>query len=136
MCTLFFSLCFVLVYRSLPTKSLHKWKHCALKCSKRIWVRNSQETAKLGLQRITPWCRKHGEKHGIHRQTMASLSFSCPGKAWEYFSGHISRAWDSRETMGHHLLVILNSMENHGKHGTAFSHDCRQHGEHGNSLFS
>ena len=59
----------------------------------------------------------------------ASLSFSCSGKAWEYFSGYISRAWYSMETVGHHLLVILNSMENHGKHGTAFSHDHRQHGK-------
>ena len=44
------------------------------------------------------------------------------------FSGHISRAWISMETMGHHLLVILNSMEKHGKHGALFSHDFRQHG--------
>ena len=40
------------------------------------------------------------------------------------------------ETMGHHILIILNSMEKHGKHGVVFSHDFRQHGEHGNSLFS
>ena len=51
-------------------------------------------------------------------------------------SGHVSRAWISMETMGHHLLVILNSMEKHGKHGALFSHDFRQQGEHGNSLFA
>ena len=59
-------------------------------------------------------------------------------KSWEYFSGHISRAWISMETMGHHLLVILNSMEKHGKHGTLFSHisdGMGTHREHGNSLF-
>ena len=35
----------------------------------------------------------------------------------------------SMETMGHHLLIILNSMEKHGKHGALFSHDFRQHGK-------
>ena len=49
------------------------------------------------------------------------------GKQENIFSGQINRAWISMETMGHHLLVILNSMENHGKHGTAFSYDFRQH---------
>ena len=65
----------------------------------------------------------------------ASLAFPCSAKAWGsmesmgIFSGHISRAWISIETMGHHLLVILNSTEKHGKHGTLFSHDFRQHGK-------
>ena len=49
------------------------------------------------------------------------------GKQGNIFSGQINRAWISMETMGHHLLVILNSMENYGKHGTAFSYDFRQH---------
>ena len=51
------------------------------------------------------------------------------GEAWENFLGHVNRAWISMETMGLHLLVILNSMENHGKHGTAFSYDFKQHGK-------
>ena len=65
----------------------------------------------------------------------ASLAFPCSAKAllsmesMGTFSGHISRAWISMETMGHHLLVILNSMEKHGKHGALFSHDFRQHGK-------
>ena len=53
------------------------------------------------------------------------------GEAWEYFSGHINRAWISMETMGLHLLVILNGMENHGKQGTAFlmiSNSMEKHG--------
>ena len=65
--------------------------------------------------------QKHGELHG---------------NSMGIFSSHISRAWISIETMGHHLLVILKSMEKHGKHGALFSHDFRQHGELGNSLFS
>ena len=51
------------------------------------------------------------------------------GTELPYQQGHIIRAWISIETIGHHLLVILNSMENHGKHGTAFSHNLRQHGK-------
>ena len=50
-------------------------------------------------------------------------------EAWEYFSGHISRAWISMEIMGHDLFVSQNCMEKHGKHGTSFSHDFRQHGK-------
>ena len=57
-------------------------------------------------------------------------------KAWEYFQATSAEHGINMETMGHHLLIILNSMEKHGKHGTLFSHDFRQHGEHGNSLFS
>ena len=84
---------------------------------------------------IKPWYRKHGKKHGIYGETMVSPCspcFSCFPmlcKSMGIFSGHISRAWISMETMGHHLLVILNSMEKHGKHGALFSHDFRQHGK-------
>ena len=81
-----------------------------------------------------PWCRKHGKRHGIHGETMVSPCFPCfpmlsksMGKHGNIFSGQTNRAWIGMETMGHHLLVILNSMENHGKHGTAFSYDFRQH---------
>ena len=67
--------------------------------------------------------------HALH----ASLAFPCSARAWGsmenmgIFSDHISRAWISIETMGHHLLVILNSTEKNGKHGALFSHDFRQH---------
>ena len=87
---------------------------------------------------IIPWYRKHGKNiefmgrpwfpmlpllsHALQKHREA-------WKAWEIFSGHISRAWISMETMGHHLLIILNSMENHGKHGVLFPHDFRQHGK-------
>ena len=54
-------------------------------------------------------------------------------KAWEYFQATSAEHGISMETMGHHLLIILNSMEKHGKHGALFSHDFRQHG---NFLFS
>ena len=70
--------------------------------------------------------------HAPHASLMLSHALQKHGEAreaWEYFSGHISRAWISTETMGHHLLVILSSMEKHGKHGTLFSHDFRQHGK-------
>ena len=31
----------------------------------------------LGKNEKVPWCRKHGEKHGIHGETMVSPCFPC-----------------------------------------------------------
>ena len=56
------------------------------------------------------------------------------GKHGSIFSGHISRAWISMETMGHRLLVILNSMESMGSMVHYFlmiSDSMEKHGKQG-----
>ena len=93
----------------------------------------------MKLCTVIPWYRKHGEKHGIHGETMVSPCFPCfpmlcksvgkHGKHGNIFQATSAEHVLAMETMGHHLLVILNSMEKHGKHGTLFSHDFRQHGK-------
>ena len=59
-----------------------------------------------------PWCRKHGEKQGIHGETMVSPCFPCfpcYAKAWKSMGsmGILFRLHQqSMEFMGHDLLVI------------------------------
>ena len=65
----------------------------------------------------------------------ASLAFLCSAKArgsmksMGIFQATSAEHGISMETMGHHLLIILNSMEKHEKYGALFSHDFRQHGK-------
>ena len=82
----------------------------------------------------TPGVGSMGKNHGIHGETMVSPCFPCfPILLWKsmgiFFRQHQQSLDNSVETMGHHLLVILNCMENHGKHGTAFFLYYRQHGK-------
>ena len=94
-----------------------------------------------------PWCRKHGEKHGIHGETMVSPCFPCfpcfsmlcknmekhgkhgnifqvtppeHGLAWNSWDRTFSSfriAWKSMGSMEQHFLMISDSMGKHGEHG-------------------
>ena len=98
---------------------------------------------------VLPWCRKHGEKHGIHGETMVSPCFPCfpcfsmlcksmekhgkqgdifqvtpaeHGLAWNSWDRTFSSfriAWKSMGSMEQHFLMISDSMGKHGEHGNS-----------------
>ena len=91
----------------------NKLKHNSKNINRQINVSGLLVFHQLIFMVNLPWCRKHGEKHGIHGETMVSPCFPC----FPCFS----MLCKSMESMGIFFKVHQQSMDQHGIHGTGSS---------------
>ena len=105
------------------------------------------------IQTFTPpWCRKHGEKHGIHGETMVSPCFPCfpcfsmlcksmekhgkHGNIFQVTPAEHGLAWNSWDRTFLSFRIAWKSMGSMEQHFLMISDSMGKHGEHGNSSFS
>ena len=101
---------------------------------------------------IAPWCRKHGEKHGMHGETMVSPCFPCfpcfsmlcksmekhgkHGNIFQVTPAEHGLAWNSWDRAFLSFRIAWKSMGSMEQHFLMISDSMGKHGEHGNSSFS
>ena len=105
----------------------------------------------LSIHKI-PWCRKHGEKHGIHGETLVSPCFPCftcfsmlcksmekhgkHGNIFQVTPAEHGLAWNSWDRTFLSFRIAWKSMGSMEQHFLMISDSMGKHGEHGNSSFS
>ena len=113
---------------------------------------NIMKLCNIVISMQVPWCRKHGEKHGIHGETMVSPCFPCfpcfsmlcksmekhgkHGNIFQVTPAEHGLSWNSWDRAFLSFRIAWKSMGSMEQHFLMISDSMGKHGEHGNSSFS